>query len=450
MAALEARRAVRPRQRARPRRGMTTLATAALVGALLALAASRGVAGDDDGDDDGGGDDDDDHGSSSGPAVTVNAACAVDATDGRTWCAYANVVAGIDVAFSAVDSTDVSRVDHYVKATFSGTKNPGSLGWASFGPGTSMSSAVVSVGQANGASSTAYTLTSRATPSNVCSAGCAITELATTSDASGLTLKFRYTKENTTPGTETFIWGMKTSAWPAQHSAFGTVSADVTGITTANSGTSTSTLTRDVTHGVLMVMAWVIFMPGASAMTMLKNALPDGLWFKLHMAGASIGSLIFAIALGLLLGREDHGESSLLDTHYTLALGTIGLWVAQISLGVLRPNKTGGNRLGFIPTSLRPAWFVAHRVIGPLVMGIAAAAVITGAKLIQDKHGDDSAIGIKFLMPDVMYAMYATVVALALVGAGVNLCCFKPRQRSTSPSAPYLIETGQMTSSDRV
>lgn len=426
-----------------------TLATVVVAGALLALAASRGVAGH--GDDD---DDDDDHvdHGSSGPAVTVNGACAVDATDGRTWCAYANVVAGIDVAFSAVDSTDVSRVDHYVKATFSGTKNPGSLGWASFGPGTSMSSAVVSVGQANGASSTAtaYTLTSHATPSNVCSAGCAITELATTSDASGLTLKFRYTKENTTPGTETFIWGMKTSAWPGKHSAFGTVSADVTGITTANSGTSTSTLTRDVTHGVLMVMAWVIFMPGASAMTMLKNALPDGLWFKLHMAGASIGSLIFAIALGLLLGREDHGESSLLDTHYTLALGTIGLWVAQISLGVLRPNKTGGNRLGFIPTSLRPAWFVAHRVIGPLVMGIAAAAVITGAKLIQDKHGDDSAIGIKFLMPDVMYAMYATVVALALVGAGVNLCCFKPRQRSTSPSAPYLIETGQMTSSDRV
>ena len=447
MSAREARGAARPRHRARKLRWMT-LATVVVAGALLALAASRGVAGDDDGDDDDD-DDDDDHGSS-GPAVTVNGACAVDATDGRTWCAYANVVAGIDVAFSAVDSTDVSRVDHYVKATFSGTKNPGSLGWASFGPGTSMSSAVVSVGQANGASSTAYTLTSRATPSNVCSAGCAITELATTSDASGLTLKFRYTKENTTPGTETFIWGMKTSAWPAQHSAFGTVSADVTGITTANSGTSTSTLTRDVTHGVLMVMAWVIFMPGASAMTMLKNALPDGLWFKLHMAGASIGSLIFAIALGLLLGREDHGESSLLDTHYTLALGTIGLWVAQISLGVLRPNKTGGNRLGFIPTSLRPAWFVAHRVIGPLVMGIAAAAVITGAKLIQDKHGDDSAIGIKFLMPDVMYAMYATVVALALVGAGVNLCCFKPRQRSTSPSAPYLIETGQMTSSDRV
>jgi hypothetical protein len=447
MSAREARGAARPRHRARKLRWMT-LATVVVAGALLALAASRGVAGDDDGDDDDD-DDDDDHGSS-GPAVTVNGACAVDATDGRTWCAYANVVAGIDVAFSAVDSTDVSRVDHYVKATFSGTKNPGSLGWASFGPGTSMSSAVVSVGQANGASSTTYTLTSRATPSNVCSAGCAITELATTSDASGLTLKFRYTKENTTPGTETFIWGMKTSAWPGKHSAFGTVSADVTGITTANSGTSTSTLTRDVTHGVLMVMAWVIFMPGASAMTMLKNALPDGLWFKLHMAGASIGSLIFAIALGLLLGREDHGESSLLDTHYTLALGTIGLWVAQISLGVLRPNKTGGNRLGFIPTSLRPAWFVAHRVIGPLVMGIAAAAVITGAKLIQDKHGDDSAIGIKFLMPDVMYAMYATVVALALVGAGVNLCCFKPRQRSTSPSAPYLIETGQMTSSDRV
>ena len=263
-----------------------------------------------------------------------------------------------------------------------------------------------------------------------------------------MTLKFRYTKENATPGTETFIWGMKTSAWPGKHSAFGTVSADITGISTASSGSSTSTLTRDVTHGVLMVMAWVIFMPGASAMTLVKNALPDGLWFKLHMVGAAIGSLIFAIALGLLLGREDHGESSLLDTHYTLALGTIGLWVAQISLGVLRPNKTGGNRLGFIPTSLRPAWFLAHRVIGPIVISIAAAAVVTGAKLIQDKHSADSAIGIKFLTPDVMYAMYATVVAVALVGAGMNLYCFKQRRRSTNPSAPYLIETGQTMSSD--
>jgi hypothetical protein len=156
---------------------------------------------------------------------------------------------------------------------------------------------------------------------------------------------------------------------------------------------------------------------------------------------------MFAIALGLLIGREDHGESSLLDSHYALAMGTIGLWLAQMSLGVLRPNKMGSpDRFGFIPSSLRPVWFIAHRVIGPVVIGIAAAAVITGAKLIQEKHSGESDVGIKFLTPDVMYAMYASVAALAAVGAVFNQCCFKPRQSPTRPSAPLLVESGGFAS----
>lgn len=298
-----------------------------------------------------------------------------------------------------------------------------------------MSSAVVVVGRGGGGPTSTYTLRSQNTPSIICGAGCAVTEASVTQNSSGMTLQFRYTVENSQPGVQSFIWGMRTTSWPGQHRSYGSFSVDLTG-TGAGGSSSSSTLKRDVTHGVLMVLVWVIFMPSSTAATLLKNVvLPKGAWFKVHMYGVTIGSIIFVVALGLLLGRPEGSNSSLKNTHSSLALAVVVLWITQYLLGVFRPNKTGEKRLGFIPTSLRPTWFIAHRLIGPTVLIIAAATVITGANLMQNNHGDDSGAGVQFLSPKVVYAMYAVIVAAAIIGAVVDRCC-GPRKPIEQPVQP--------------
>ena len=105
-----------------------------------------------------------------------------------------------------------------------------------------------------------------------------------------------------------------------------------------SSSVSGSKLNRDVTHGVLMVLAWVIFMPFGSASTNWKRLLPER-WFYVHASLVSAGSVLFAIALCLLIGRDDRAKDSKVDTHYSLAIAVISLWLIQLSLGALRPNK---------------------------------------------------------------------------------------------------------------
>ena len=110
----------------------------------LLLIFARQVRADDDDDDD-----DDD------PAT-----CALE-SDSLTWCTYAGIVGGLDVAYAPV-TNDTSTVNHWIRARFSGALNPTTTGWASFGPGRSMSSADVVVG--GGTAVTTYTLTSTQTP----------------------------------------------------------------------------------------------------------------------------------------------------------------------------------------------------------------------------------------------------------------------------------------------
>ena len=381
------------------------VAFVALVATLATLARADGDEGDDH-------DDHDDHGGSAVAYTTGNATCALEG-DGRTWCWYARARAGLDVAYAAVNASDATRVDHVIRARFYGALDPGANGWASFGPGTSMSSATCATGRASGGAPVVYTMTSRNTPTNVCGAGCAVTAAtSTTNSANGTTLEFRYVAENTAPGTISFIWGVSGSPWPTQHSAFGVVAVSLTG---RGAGSWVpSTLRRDVTHGVLMALAWVFLMPASSATTRLKNVLPNGVWFKCHKWGVGIGSIVFAVALFMLLFREEGAESPLLSKHAALAACVIGGWIAQFSLGALRPNKTGPSRFGFIPTSWRPAWFWLHRLLGPTVLALAAAACITGTQLMRQKHGHVSDPGVRFLAPEVMYGVYA---ALALVTA---------------------------------
>lgn len=395
----------------RGRRACRIVTVAAVFMLAVAAMTTRTARADGDG---GGGDDDDDHYDHDTAMLAVGSAtCAVE-SDGLTWCAYAGVASGLDVAYAPV-SNGTTTVNHWIRATFSGALNPGTNGWASIGPGTRMSNGKVVVG-GGGAATTKYTMTSTQTPTNPCSTNCPISEESVTSTATATTLKFKLVDANSAVGTTSFVWGMQTLAWPAKHSRKGAVSVSLAG-QGGSSSVSGSKLNRDVAHGVLMVLAWVIFMPIGSASTALKNLLPNGLWFYAHLSAIGAGSLLFAIALGLLIGRDEHGKDSKLDKHYSLAIAVIALWLIQLFLGVFRPNKKpeDGARLGFIPTSLRPAWFWAHRLIAPTVLALAAATIFVGADLMRDRYGTSDSVGVRFLRPGVLGGVYAAVVAVGVV-----------------------------------
>ena len=354
------------------------------------------------------------------------ATCAVE-SDGLTWCAYGNLVSGLDVAYAPVAS-GATTVNHWIRATFSGTLNPGTNGWASVGPGTSMSDGKVVVGGGVTAT-TKFTLTGESTPTNACATNCPISAESVTSNATATTIKFKLVDANSPVGTVSCVWAMHGSPWPNQHSSKGTVSFSLTG-EGVSSSVSGSKLNRDVTHGVLMVIAWVIFMPFGSASTNWKRLLPER-WFYVHVSLVGAGSVLFAIALCLLIGRDDRAKDSKVDTHYSLAIAVISLWLIQLSLGALRPNKKpeDGARLGCIPAALRPAWFWAHRLIAPTVLAVAAATIFVGADLMHDRYGTRDSTGVSFLRPGVLGGVYA---AVAVAAAAVSFVPTKPRVESTN------------------
>ena len=370
---------------------------------------------DDDDDDDDHDDDDDDHDDHDhgGSSSRIDpATCALE-SDSLTWCTYAGIVGGLDVAYAPV-TNDTSTVNHWIRARFSGALNPTTTGWASFGPGRSMSSADVVVG--GGTAVTTYTLTSTQTPSKPCAiSNCPISLASDTSTSTSTEIKFKLVDASSAPGSISFIWGMTTSAWPNVHSSKGVVSVDLTGQGGSAYG-SGSHLNRDVAHGVLMALAWLIFMPSASAAALLKNIIPNGMWFNAHLACVGAGSLLFAIALGLLIGRDEHGEDDDLEKHYALGVAVIALWLIQLALGALRPNKNPeqGARLGFIPTALRPLWFLAHRIVAPLVIILAAATCWVGTELMEDRYDRYDSIGTYVLQRGFIFGFFGGIVLIVL------------------------------------
>lgn len=194
------------------------------------------------------------------------------------------------------------------------------------------------------------------------------------------------------------------------------MSVDLTGKGGSTYG-SGSHLKRDVAHGVLMALAWLIFMPSASAAALLKNIIPNGMWFNAHLACVGAGSLLFAVALGLLIGRDEHGEDDDLEKHYALGVAVIALWLIQLALGALRPNKNPeqGSRLGFIPTALRPLWFLAHRIIAPLVIILAAATCWVGTELMEDRYDRYDSIGTYVLQRGFIFGVFGGIVLVAII-----------------------------------
>jgi cytochrome b561 len=136
----------------------------------------------------------------------------------------------------------------------------------------------------------------------------------------------------------------------------------------------------------------------------------------MHQIGVVVGAVVFVTAGAMLLAEHDeredaHSESSTFDAHSRIGIAVGFLWLAQFLLGVFRPNKniTDSARFGFIPSSWRKAWFLAHASLGPITIGLASVALVLGAVLIRDKYVGETDSGVKFLADGGVYGIMATV-----------------------------------------
>lgn len=184
--------------------------------------------------------------------------------------------------------------------------------------------------------------------------------------------------------------------------------------------TTKSTVKRDVVHGVLMLLAWGVFMPLGAGLTRMKRLLLDGKWFIGHTGLVAVGSVIFIVAIAMLEGGEDEvqGTHSVYDGHRGVGVAVIAMWLFQVLLGAFRPNKSiqDGARFGFIPANWRDKWFFAHALMGPLTIGLATVVMITGAIIVKDKYTDSDDSEIKFLANGGVYGVFIGVWALCAIG----------------------------------
>lgn len=347
----------------------------------------------------------------------ASASCAVE-SDGLTWCVASTSVSGLALSYAVAGS---SSLDVRVRAVFSGAHDPQGAGWVAFGPGSSMANAEIAL--ALGSSSpTLYRLSGRSTPSTPCGSGCSVSAANVTSTATSRTLVVRYADANASAGaTKSFIFASSTDAAMTGHSNSrrGTVSLD---FSTGNAVTTTkSTVKRDVAHGVLMLLAWGVFMPLGAGMTQMKNLLPDGKWFVGHSGLVAVGSVIFIVAIAMLKdGHDDvQGTHDLYDGHRGVGIAVMAMWLFQVLLGTFRPNKNirDGDRFGIIPAEWRDNWFFAHAVMGQLTIGLATVVMVIGAVMVKDKYTDPTDSGIKFLANGGVYGVFVGVWALCAFGA---------------------------------
>ena len=358
----------------------------------------------------------------------AGAACAVE-SDGVRWCqvASSSTPSGLNITYA--HAPGAATLDVRVRATFSGAHDPGSAGWIALGPGSGMMSGEVVVASERrrgfGGDVLSVDGTEQAVDAvwgGVCAERGERDGGDGVEDGRGAVSR----RERGARGaTKSFVYASSPSSWPAQHTTSRRGGLSINFATgDATSMAMKSAIKRDVTHGVLMLVAWGVLMPTASAAPRMKFLFPDGKWFLMHQIGVVVGAVVFVTAGAMLLAQHDeredaHSESSTFDAHSRIGVAVGFLWLAQFLLGAFRPNKnvTDSARFGFIPSSWRKVWFLTHASLGSITIGLASVVLVLGAVLIRDKYVGETDSGVKFLADGGVYGIMAAVWLVCAFGA---------------------------------
>lgn len=158
-------------------------------------------------------------------------------------------------------------------------------------------------------------------------------------------------------------------------------------------------------HGALMTVGMGIILPlGAMCARFMKERLTDGLWFKIHKWGQTLGLVLCLIGFALAVKfTADGGGKHFANTHAKLGLAAVCLAVLQPLNALFRGKKGAGTK--------RLVWEATHILSGWAVIVLSVAAICLGLQRIGASEG----LHIGY------YVIVASLGALFVVGVVVQL-----------------------------
>jgi len=182
-------------------------------------------------------------------------------------------------------------------------------------------------------------------------------------------------------------------------------------------------------HGLLMGLAWGVFVPFAIACSLLRHVLPlpPGVWYKLHMGSNSLASVMTVCGIGIAVSaindeKGDDADHFSLRTHHKIGGIILVLTVLQVMNGFLRPHAPGphaavakqdnvevvevvegtedsdkGNSEGVEEkTKVRSIWEVMHRLMGVTTLVMAWYNCSSGINLYEGRYPMDMNLTLVF------------------------------------------------------
>lgn len=188
-------------------------------------------------------------------------------------------------------------------------------------------------------------------------------------------------------------------------------------------------------HGILMIMAWVVFAPIGIVLTMVnKTKSPPAVksWFQLHRAFLTLTVLLTLVAFAVLwaeVGFQVH-KGKHRQIGFAVVVGTI----LQPLGGIMRPHNPAA---GEEKSKARLAWEYGHQWFGRILFTLAIAATILGLDIIGTSlDATDVTDGIRYAL--------AAVFTLAAVISFVYVLFIRVDERKSLPTREAKTEAGSV------
>jgi len=141
-------------------------------------------------------------------------------------------------------------------------------------------------------------------------------------------------------------------------------------------------------HGVMLFLAWGVFVPFAVQASLLRKLLPEGgIWLQIHRGLNTISLALFIAGFAISVAttkKEEQPHFS--NPHRRMGLAMFIMAILQVIGGIVRPhNPLEGEK----KKPVRVGWEVGHRVLGVSLLACGFWQMYEGILLYGVKYSTD-------------------------------------------------------------
>mmetsp|Transcript_2297 Transcript_2297/g.4884 ORF Transcript_2297/g.4884 Transcript_2297/m.4884 type:complete len:309 (-) Transcript_2297:295-1221(-) len=141
-------------------------------------------------------------------------------------------------------------------------------------------------------------------------------------------------------------------------------------------------------HGVILFLAWGVFVPFAVQASLLRKLLPEGgIWFQIHRGLNTISLALFIAGFAISVATTNKEEQPhFSNPHRRMGLAMFIMAILQVIGGIVRPhNPPEGEK----KKPVRVGWEVGHRVLGVSLLACGFWQMYEGILLYGVKYSTD-------------------------------------------------------------